>query len=64
VIVEEEPEQFAECPWCGNRIYVANDPHGPSKVCPECGLAQHESHWNENNGCAQMGCRLQAPVPQ
>ena len=58
---------FPECPWCNNPIYPLNDPSGPSKVCPECGLVQHEAHWNENavdgKGCARMGCALQAPAP-
>lgn len=49
------------CPHCGQEI-TASD---PVTVCPACGMAHHQSCWEENQGCTTFGCpqqHYQAPA--
>lgn len=54
------------CPYCKAPITEADQ----VKVCPACGIAHHQSCWEQNHGCTTFGCSMQnsvvapaAPVP-
>ena len=40
------------CPYCKEEIKEGD----AVKVCPSCGVPQHESCWEKNGGCAAEGC--------
>ncbi len=43
------------CPFCQSEIKEGDG----VVVCPSCGIAHHESCWEENKGCATFGCSEQ-----
>ena len=46
------------CPYCKTEIKEGE----AVKVCPSCGIAHHESCWEENRGCTTFGCSEQNSV--
>ena len=46
------------CPYCKTEIKEGE----AVKVCPACGIAHHESCWEENHGCTTFGCSQQNSV--
>jgi hypothetical protein len=44
-----------KCSYCAGPFDVTESDY----FCPECGLRFHEQCWNENQGCAAPGCKMQ-----
>lgn len=51
--------QGQACPWCSERLIFGDE----AAICQACQMPHHEACWNDEGGCATVGC-VNKPLEQ